>query len=192
MRRNMRSRKQHPKHDLTGQTFGLLHVIRMEQDIEKDPKGSFFGVCRCECGNEVKVVDYSLRKGRTTSCGCRRNYANRTGENHKRFTGYKEIRGKKWSSVKRSAAHRKIPFDLSIEYAWNIYEKQNKQCALTKLPITFGKNDEVSTASLDRIDSEKGYAEGNIQWTHKDINRIKSDLEQSYFIRLCKLVAKES
>ena len=45
------------------------------------------------------------------------------------------------------------------------------------------------TASLDRIDSSKGYVKGNVQWVHKDINKMKTDFEQSIFIKLCKSVA---
>ena len=181
-----------PKHDLSGKTFGHLFVVRMEQDHKKDPKGSYFAICKCLlCGREdFRALEYSVRHGRTTSCGCKRNYESRTGENNKRFTGHKEIRGKKWSNFKRSAKHRNIPFELKIEEAWSIYEKQKRLCALTKLPIYLGKNNEPSTASLDRIDSSIGYTAENVQWTHKDINRIKSDFTQDYFIRLCQLVSK--
>jgi len=180
-----------PKHDLTGQTFGNLYVERMEQDLNRDSRGSYFAICKCLlCGKEnVQILEYSVRNGRTTSCGCKRNYASRTGENHKRFTGHKEIRGKKWGNLKRSAKARNIPFDTSIEEAWQIYENQNKCCALSGVPIEFGKSTEPSTASLDRIDSSIGYEESNVQWIFRDINRMKSDFDQDYFIRLCCLVA---
>jgi hypothetical protein len=48
------------------------------------------------------------------------------------------------------------------------------------------------TASLDRIDSSKGYCEDNVQWVHKDINRMKNTFDQDYFISLCKLIAENS
>ena len=37
------------------------------------------------------------------------------------------------------------------------------------------------TASLDRIDSTKGYVRGNIQWVHKDINWFKRDYPKISF-----------
>lgn len=186
----MRKRKR-PFHDLTGQTFGHLYVLRMEQDFQADSRGSYFAICKCLlCGrDEFKCLEYSVRNGRTTSCGCKRNYESRTGEKHKRFTGYKEIRGKKWGNLKKSADKRKIQFSLELKEAWDTYESQDKRCALSGLPISFGKSTETSTASLDRIDSSSGYVASNIQWTHRDINRMKSDLDQDYFIRLCCLVA---
>ena len=44
------------------------------------------------------------------------------------------------------------------------------------------------TASLDRIDSNKGYTIDNVQWVHKDINKMKMDLEEDVFIDNCKLI----
>ena len=46
-----------------------------------------------------------------------------------------------------------------------------------------------NTASLDRIDSSKGYVEGNVQWVHKMINMSKQQYSQEEFIDMCKAVA---
>lgn len=48
---------------------------------------------------------------------------------------------------------------------------------------------ELSDKSLDRIDSKKGYVVGNVQWVHKDINRMKNTFPQDYFIQVCKQIA---
>ena len=45
------------------------------------------------------------------------------------------------------------------------------------------------TASVDRIDSTKGYLKGNVQWVHKSINQMKSNRTDEEFIALCKAVA---
>jgi|SRR5215471_4008869 len=53
--------------DLTGQRFGTwtaLHVIRR-------PCGHHLWMCRCDCGTEKPVIGNSLRRGLSTSCGCR-------------------------------------------------------------------------------------------------------------------------
>ena len=77
---------------------------------------------------------------------------------------------------------------------WDLFIKQNKKCALSGLDIEFSRKlkDGTTTASLDRIDSSKGYIQNNVQWVHKDINRIKQNLDQEKFIELCKMVAKEN
>ena len=48
------------------------------------------------------------------------------------------------------------------------------------------------TASLDRIDSSRGYVIDNIQWVHKDINWLKNDWSQKEFIELCSRVANHN
>ena len=120
-----------------------------------------------------------LNSGRSKSCGkCRK------GEDIYNYSGYKDITGTKWNSIKNNAKKRNIDFDITKMDVWDILEKQNHLCRLTKIPISFLNK----TASVDRIDSSIGYIPSNIQIVHKDINRIKSNLEQSYFIELCTLV----
>jgi hypothetical protein len=75
------------------------------------------------------------------------------------------------------------------DYIWELFLKQDRKCALSGLPIEFGtKGRELGTASLDRIDSTKGYTPENVQWLHKDINQMKMDLTEQKFIDLCKKV----
>lgn len=50
-----------PKHDLTGQTFGLLTVLDFHNGKWR---------CLCSCGTEKHVTGYDLRRGSYTSCGC--------------------------------------------------------------------------------------------------------------------------
>ena len=78
-----------------------------------------------------------------------------------------------------------------MEQAWELFEKQNRKCALSGLLLNFPKdrNTHGGTASLDRIDSNGNYTLDNVQWVHKDINRLKNSFDQDYFINLCKLVS---
>jgi hypothetical protein len=46
------------------------------------------------------------------------------------------------------------------------------------------------TASLDRIDSSKGYIEGNLQWVHKNINMLKGNMLDNTFIEWCHKISK--
>jgi hypothetical protein len=50
----------------------------------------------------------------------------------------------------------------------------------------------LTTASLDRIDSSKGYIEGNVQWIHKHINKMKNNFNESYFIEICKKISQKN
>jgi hypothetical protein len=63
-----------PSHlNLAGQVFGRWTVIA-EAPPRRNAQGivrASYWLCRCECGTEREVVTGNLRKGLTTSCGCR-------------------------------------------------------------------------------------------------------------------------
>ena len=48
----------------------------------------------------------------------------------------------------------------------------------------------LGTASIDRKDNSLGYVKGNIQWVHKDVNALKSNFKEKYFLKLCKLIVR--
>ena len=53
--------------DLTGLPFGYYTAIRQDGC---NSKGVPYWLCRCRCGNEKRVLVYSLLSGHTLSCGC--------------------------------------------------------------------------------------------------------------------------
>lgn len=108
-----------------------------------------------------------------------------------RWKGVGDLSGQYFSKVRDSAKRRQIDFSITIEQAWLQFEKQNGKCTLTGIDIVIPirSSDHKGTASLDRIDSAKGYTVDNIQWIHKYINCIKMDFTQQEFIDLCKLVS---
>lgn len=166
--------------DLTGKKFGKLTVLECVKEKSKRVKWR----CKCDCGNEKTVVGLYLTQGETSSCGCD---SYKVGECNPLWKGYHDITGKKWSDLKTSAKVRNLEFSIDIETIWDIFEKQEKKCALTNLDIEMG-----TTASLDRIDSSKGYIDGNVQWLHKNVNQMKWDLDQSRFISLCELIVENN
>ena len=184
--------------DITGNKYGYLTVLRVVRNENSTQKHPWRAICHCNnCGNNEFSVDIqSLKRGSTTSCGCSKDrYVKTTGKNSSQYTGYEELNGKYWGVIKSRAKERGYVIDIDIKYAWDLYLKQNKKCALSGLPIEFAisnKRNSDTTASLDRIDSYKGYVEGNIQWVHKHINMMKSSYEQNYFISLCELVTKNN
>lgn len=110
----------------------------------------------------------------------------------KRFVG--NMSGMKWGIIKHGAKRRGIEFTISREYLWSLYIKQSGKCAISGVDIDFAKNtkefrDRVETASLDRIDSSKGYVEGNVQWVHKIVNSMKMTLSNDELIKWCNIIA---
>lgn len=53
--------------DITGQRFGRLTVIRRDGFSNS---WHTMWLCRCDCGNTVRVERGNLVNGRTRSCGC--------------------------------------------------------------------------------------------------------------------------
>ena len=62
----MSQRNKHGKIDETSNRYGRLTVLREAYSINRQATWT----CRCDCGQEVIVRGYSLRRGGTKSCGC--------------------------------------------------------------------------------------------------------------------------
>lgn len=171
--------------DITGQQFGRWFVkYKVDNHNKKGTCAYWF--CECECGNTEVLSGITLRNGHTKSCGCyKKDYL---------WKGYGEISGCYWKRLVRSAEKRDIEFKITIEFAWDLYLKQNRLCALSSFPISFVrqymKNWEGNTASLDRIDSDGNYTENNVQWVHRDINQMRNRITVERFVEICKSVAK--
>ena len=162
-----------------GKRYGRLKVISTGKD------GGWWNV-ECDCGNTITIRGATLRK--SESCGCKGGI----GKLNSKWTGYEDIDGKYWANIIASAKRRNLAFEIDIQYAWDIYIQQNRKCAISGTPISFkceGAKKLKRTASIDRIDSSKGYVFGNIQWLLQDVNYMKRKLKDSDFIQLCKLVA---
>ncbi len=142
---------------------------------------------RCECGNEYIARVSALKKQKN----CRN--CNQKASNHHAWKGFGEIPHDVYTTIKHSAFTKNFEFNVSIEYLWKIFLQQNRKCAFTGEEIFFNKtfkNKKEKTASLDRIDSSKGYIEENLQWVHKDVNKLKKNFTDERFIEICKKVAK--
>jgi hypothetical protein len=155
-----------------------------------------FWKCECVCGNFVEREEYTILRGLTESCGCK-HPRNLKGKETTRYTGYEDINGQYISELKGKARDRQLKWDeeVTVKYLWELFIKQDKKCALTGLDLIFqGHRDKLKgleqTASLDRIDSLKGYEIGNLQWVHKDVNKIKNNLSEERLFELCELIVQ--
>lgn len=181
--------------DLTGLVVGKITVLALSEEVEY---GKTYWICKCECGVICRKERRNILSGKSNSCGC---LTRRTGNTNPGWKGYGEIPAHFFTQIKVSASGNKgknrtrivIPktFTITIEDIWNLFLIQERKCALTGIPLQFGspKANIETTASLDRIDSSKGYELNNVQWVHKDINYMKNNYDQNYFIEMCKLVA---
>jgi hypothetical protein len=177
---------------LLGQTINDWIVIGNELIKGKRAKV----LCRCKCDTEQIVICDRLETKQTS--GCKICYP-RDGASSHLFQGVGQISVSYLRKIKEGAASRNIPINVTAEYLWDLYLKQNKKCALTGMYIDFGKHTHTGktklqsqTASLDRINSDIGYVVDNLQWVHKHINIMKNRYDNEYFKQICKMVTENA
>lgn len=175
---------------LTNKKFHKLTVVEYI-DKKRYKGGGTYHIykCKCECGNFCFKTSGNLKRGNSKSCEACENL-----NSH-----FSKIEGKIPSQIKLNINYRckknGLDFNLTDDFLWNLYLAQNKKCAISGIDINFGISSTkkyLITASLDRIDSSKGYIEGNVQWVHKRINAMKLDDSQEDFIKWCHIVSKNN
>lgn len=169
-----------PKRDdsVIGQRFNHITVLSFHS--MGTGRSAKYNV-QCDCGKIFIKFKNSLKKCKSCKkCGYKAK---------EKVCG--ELPNWYFNSLKVQAKSRKLEFNLTIEYLNNLFLKQNRKCAYSNRDLIFTKYNESSmtTASLDRIDSNKGYIEGNVQWVYKVINYMKSNLPHEEFISICKEIA---
>jgi hypothetical protein len=177
--------------DMIGQKFCKLTVLeKADQIFPKEAKRKISKeakwLCVCDCGNQKIVGSNALRRGISKSCGCLQKEKNASMQ-------YKEISHAFWMKIIRAAESRSFVFEINQEYAWNLFLAQNRKCALSGVDIFLTNPfSNKQTASLDRIDSLKGYIEGNVQWVHKKVNILKNNVKETEFIEWCRKIYENS
>lgn len=167
-----------------GEKFGKLTVI--DGPIYGRQKNHLVYKCQCACGNICYNTSTDLTTGKATQChhcGLKQGGKTRIINNG----GVGDLQIMKINSIKIGAKKRNLEYNLTPQYLWNLYLQQNKRCALTGDYMS-----NIMRASLDRIDSSKGYIEGNVQWTTIDANIAKQDMKESDFIELCQKVVNHA
>jgi hypothetical protein len=155
----------------------------------------YWNTCECICGKLTDVRTWHLEHYKTISCGCSntktRFKAKSIGNlSSSYFTSFKNSRIKKGKIFSD---------DITMQYLWKLFLDQNGLCALSGINIFLNPQWSqqnkgiatkiIQTASLDRIDNNKGYEIENLHWVHKDVNLMKGCMSQKDFINFCKLIA---
>ncbi|MCW2077974.1 hypothetical protein [Bradyrhizobium elkanii] len=91
--------------------------------------------------------------------------------------------------ARQGAESRGLKFEIDARYIEQLFAEQNDRCRISGLPLTADRKVMHPTASLDRIESHRGYEKGNVQWIHKVVNIMKSDHDEEYFIAMCSQIA---
>ena len=186
--------------DVKGKKFDLLRPVRLVSiDEKKTGNNKYLWDCECDCGNKCVKTTNSLKyhhinNNTKNSCGCE----------DKRIARWEslDVDARHFNNIKSSAKKRKLEFDLTPEFLHELFHKQKKRSAISGrkllLPGKKGNGSGLSQrvsdnkdliASLDRIDSLKGYTKDNVWWISRRENSCKMDLSiqdmEQFFIDGC-------
>lgn len=162
--------------EIIGQRFDNITITGI---CRQDTRGKYYYYYKCRCGQTGTIRKCAIKE-RKRCKKCR----------DKEF--YKGLCPKYYYRTRGRAILLKRDFSISPEYIMTIFCNQNGKCALTGIDLILpnSENGTKCTASLDRIDSSKGYIEGNVQWVHKKVNIMKRDMSDEEFIEICNKVSK--
>jgi hypothetical protein len=169
-----------------GLVFEDLKIEITSDEIIRKLNNVYFKVKCLSCGKLYEKPQHSFFGKRITRCQCQKKLSSG-------YKGFGEVSSVYFNKLRRGAEERKIAFDITKEGIWERFLAQEGRCTLTGLSLIIQRNHrkyKLMTASLDRIDSSKGYTSDNVQWIHKDVNRMKVNFDEKYFVELCKLIVK--
>ena len=152
--------------------------------LYQNDEGKWCSVCSsCGCEQAYSRLDHARQSENAGIC-CKKC----AGESRS-FRANQKIGDKRrmFNRYEKNAHKRSIPFNLTYEEFCYSY---TGKCALTGWEIctNYGKE----TASLDRIDNDKGYEASNVQWVYSMVNMAKSRYTQEQFVSMCCAVAAKA
>lgn len=184
-----------------GRKFGLWTVVSDEvksgsQVSPTSNSRNLYWLVQCDCGELAWRNSAVIQSGKSTRC---KRCGNKVYIDANGMTKINSIILSKYNQTIQGIPTRKhrgrkseLTFNISVEYLNSLYEEQNHICALSGISLEPNLNltMQQQNMSIDRIDSNIGYEEGNIQWVDKKINMMKGSLSSEEFIGLCTKVAE--
>lgn len=93
----------------------------------------------------------------------------------------------KLGRAKCRAKQSDLPFNLTVEDLYNLWNEQNGKCAISNIPMTYElcKGNVMTNISVDQINPKAGYTKDNVQLVCWAVNRMKGEMsmdELLYFV----------
>lgn len=121
------------------------------------------------CGKYIRTLD---REPSEAQIKIRNSIKNHSNNRHDEYYEFRYLF--------RCSKSRMKECDLDLPYLKQLWEKQKGICPYTKLKLilpTWNNTVDIRyRASIDRIDSSKGYIKGNVQFVATPINYLKASM----------------
>lgn len=150
-------------------------------------------ICCKQCGKSFDILnkEYNrhIKNGRapdhffcSLSCSCTyNNFVNQIRPPPPKLKGEFTLILK---NIRNRAKDKNYENNLNESILQDLWDKQNGKCTYTGTSLikpSYNKRKTPETASIDRIDSSRGYVANNIQFVAYSINMAKSDFDDKTF-----------
>ena len=173
-------------------------IERKKLSFERPTEG--FRKCFC-CKIEKDISEYHSDKSNSTGLQtyCKDCQTQKTKKCTSTLNGFiKKIYKDMYHNAEKRA--KELTIELTIEDIHDLYNKQNGLCAISGLKMsheTYAFKDKEHiinrlNISIDRINSSLGYAKDNIQLVAAIVNRMKTDLPDNEFIKICSIITENN
>ena len=157
--------------------------------------------CGCEFDKVLSEIKRSEEKGRRHFCSrvCvgkhSSNWYNPNANYYDISKHSGNVRDKytKFRYHFRNIKKRDKDVEITIDDMIDVWISQNGICPFTGVELTLNSYNKIVdsvlfAASLDRIDSSKGYIKNNIRWVSRGINLMKSNKTDDEVWEMCRMI----
>lgn len=169
--------------DITGNRYGRLLVTQRSQSEKNRARW----LCRCDCGNMCTATGKTLREGKKKSCGCIHREIVSSQMLDRVLPEGESACNALMVIYQHGAAKRNLPFKLTREQFRELTSGNCHYCNCEPSQVKTGKtySSNYTYNGIDRVDNLEGYMVENCVSCCGVCNKMKSTMNQSYFINKC-------